>query len=294
MTAVRSSLTRSSPWIMLAATFVWGMSSAALAALEGSLASSALVAAGGGVTLLLVAGARRQGPIRTLLESPGLYVRLGALEAANLLLFVAALKCGPLPVVVALHLIAPLLLLAAEIIRGRRQPTVLVGIEFVLVGAAVAVAVPGSSAEIGMDRALLGCGLAVGSAVCVALLVSLIARESAQRPTIASAGWQLVVASVLGGGLILTDPPDARTAGSLVLVGALLLGPGFCLYWLGLRGLDATTASIIGLNEAVFAAVVSAIFTNTPITLGAVIGGVLVLSAVVLDDKSRRASGSRP
>ncbi|MGM7646796.1 EamA family transporter [Nocardia sp. JW2] len=273
---------------MLAATLVWGASSAALAAVEGALTSSALVAAGGGATLLLIAGVRRQGPLRILMESPALYLRLGALEAANLMLFVAALKCGPLPVVVALHLIAPLLLLATEIVRGRRLLTPLVALEFLLVGAAVAVAVPSSSAEIRMDRALLGCVLAVGSAVCVAMLVSLIARESAQRPTIASAGWQLVVAGFLGAALIFTDPPDPRTAGSLVLVGSLLLAPGFVLYWRGLRGLDATKASIIGLNEAVFAAVVSAIFTNTPITLGAVVGGVLVLSAVVLDDKSRQ------
>lgn len=273
---------------MLAATLVWGASSAALAAVEGALTSSALVAAGGGATLLLIAGVRRQDPLRILRESPGLYMRLGALEAANLILFVAALKCGPLPVVVALHLIAPLLLLAADIVRGLRRLTSLVAIEFLLVGAAVAVAVPGSSSEIRTDRALLGCILAVGSAVCVAMLVSLIARESAQRPTIASAGWQLVVAGILGAALIFTDPPDPRTAGALVLVGALLLAPGFVLYWRGLRGLDATKASIIGLNEAVFAAVVSAIFTDTPITTGAVIGGLLVLGAVMLDDKSRQ------
>lgn len=293
MIAVRTSLTRSSLWIMFASTVVWGMSSAALAAVDGALTSSALVAVAGGVTLLVVAAARRQQPIRAFAESPWLYARLGVLEATNLVLFVAALKCGPLPVVVALHLIAPLLLLAADVVRGRRRMTVLIGVEFVLVGAAIALAGPGSSAGIDPRRALLGCVLAVGSAVCVAMLVSLIARESAHRPTIASAGWQLVVAGVLGAGLIFTDPPDIRTAGSLVLVGALLLGPGFVLYWLGLRGLDATTASIIGLNEAVVAAVVSAIFTNTPIAAGAVFGGLLVLAAIALEDRSRQSAPPR-
>ncbi|GGN94369.1 hypothetical protein GCM10011610_57250 [Nocardia rhizosphaerihabitans] len=266
---------------MLGATLLWGTSSAALAAVDGALTSSALVAAAGGATLLTVAAVRGQRPLRVFAETPWLYVQLGALEAANLLLFVAALKCGPLPVVVPLHLTAPLLLLGAAIVRGQRSMSALVGVEFLLVAVAIVVAAGGST-DIGTGRAVLGCVLAVGSAICVALLVSLIARESAQRPTVASAGWQLAIASVLGAVLIASDPPNASVVWSMVLIGALLLGPGFVLYWLGLRHLDATTASILGLNEAVFAAVVGALFTNTPITLGAVVAGVLVLSALLL------------
>ncbi|UGT54434.1 DMT family transporter [Nocardia asteroides] len=281
MTVARSPVARSSIWIMLGATLLWGASSAALAAVDGALTSSALVAAAGGVTLLMIAGVRGQRPLRVFTETPWLYVQLGALEAANLLLFVAALKCGPLPVVVPLHLTAPLLLLGFAVLRGRRPMTVPVGVEFVLVAVAIAVAA-GGSADIGTGRAVLGCVLAVGSAVCVALLVSLIARESAQRPTIASAGWQLAVASALGAGLVASDPPTVSVVWAMVLIGALLLGPGFVLYWLGLRHLDATTASILGLNEAVFAAVVSALFTDTPISAGAVIAGALVLSALLL------------
>ncbi|MGW5309850.1 EamA family transporter [Nocardia thailandica] len=264
------------------------MSSATLSAVDGALTSSALVAGAGGLTLLGFGGLARQRPLRVFAESPWLYVRLGALEAANLVLFVGALAIGPLPVVVALHLMAPLLLLAREIVRRRRQPSALVFVEFVLVGAAIALAGAGEPEVGGATQAVLGCVLAIGSAVCVATLVSSIARESAQRATLSSAGWQLVCAGVAGSVLIFAQPPSFPTAGVLVGVGALLLGPGFALYWLGLRGLDATAAGVLGLNEAVFAAIAGALFTGTRITPAAIVAGALVLAAVVLEQRSRR------
>lgn len=46
---------------------------------------------------------------------PSLYAKLGALEAINLALYVGALQLGPLPVMVALHLMSPVILIGATL-----------------------------------------------------------------------------------------------------------------------------------------------------------------------------------
>ncbi|WP_156747643.1 hypothetical protein, partial [Nocardia sp. 852002-51244_SCH5132740] len=108
--------------LMVAVTCLWGTSSALLATLAAPT-TAGLVALGGAVPLLIWARLRGQHPWATLTAHPALYFRLGGLEAANLALYVAALRMGPLPVVVALHLTAPVLIIAAALVRGRRAPT---------------------------------------------------------------------------------------------------------------------------------------------------------------------------
>ncbi|MGN2641441.1 DMT family transporter [Nocardia takedensis] len=279
--------------LLVTVTLLWGLSSAALSTLEGALTSIALVPAGGSAMLLILAVVRGDDPRRIFAASPRFYLRLGGLEAANLVLFVAALRIGPLPMVVALHLTAPLLLIAARIVRRERKLTVLVVFEMFLVGAAIWLAAAWRPTAVEPEKIVLGCVLAVGSAVCVAMLVSLVARESAVRTTIASAGLQLLIASMLSSALMVTAPPRAAVVGWLLLIGATLLGPGFALYWYAMRRLDATTASIVGLNEAVIASIAGAIFTDKGITLGALAAGVLVLSAVAIEMWSRRESRVR-
>ncbi|WP_280363054.1 DMT family transporter [Nocardia wallacei] len=271
--------------LMVAVTCLWGTSSALLAVLAAP-ATAGLVALGGAVTLLLLAWSRGERPWETLRAQPTLYVRLGALETANLALYVAALRIGPLPVVVALHLTAPVLIITTALVRGRRAPTVPVLLELMLVAVAIWL-VTGSRPEAAADgTAVAGCLLALGSAACVAALVSLIAREAGPGNTITPAGLQLLLAGVASSPLLAVEPPSARTAAALAAVGALLLGPGFALYWQALRWLDAATASIVGLNEAVVAALVGALCTETRLTTATAGAGVLILLAVGLEQRS--------
>ncbi len=279
--------------LMVAVTVLWGTSSALLAVLAAPT-TSCLVAFGGAVTLLIVARLRGEHPWRAFAAHPGLYLRLGGLETANLVLYVTALRIGPLPVVVPLHLAAPVLLITVGLVRGHRPPTVPVAVEVLLVGAAMWLVTTHHPASLAVGEVVAGCLLALASAACVAILVSLIAREAEARSTVTSAGLQVLLAAIAGTPLLAIDPPTPRSAAELLAVGALLLGPGFALYWRALRRLDATTASIIGLNEAVVAALVAALYIGTRLTVATVGAGGLVLAAVGLEQWSASERDAPP
>ncbi|MEV5648247.1 DMT family transporter [Nocardia sp. NPDC052254] len=270
--------------LMIVVTCLWGTSSALLAALAAP-ATAGLVALGGAVPLLVCARLRGQHPWATFTARPGLYLRLGILEAANLALFVAALRVGPLPVVVALHLTAPVLIIAAALLRGRRAPTPPVLLELLLIAAAIWLVTGYRSGPIA-GSVVVGCGLALGSAACVAMLVSVIARQPEPSHTTASAALQLLLGGVASSPLLLLDPPSVSVAATLAAVGAALLGPGFALYWQALRWLDAATASVIGLNEAVVATLVGAACTHQLPTSATAVAGGLILIAVGLEQRS--------
>ncbi len=270
---------------MIAVTCLWGTSSALLAALAAP-ATAGLVALGGAVPLLVSARLRGQHPWATLTTYPALYVRLGVLEAANLALYVAALRIGPLPVVVALHLTAPVLIIAVALLRGRRARTLPVLLELLLVAAAIWLVTgrhPGGAVA---GPAVAGCGLALGSAACVAMLVSVIARQPGPNHTTTSAALQLVLGGIASSPLLALDPPSVPAAVELAAVGATLLGPGFALYWRALRWLDAPTASVVGLNEAVVATLVGAVCTRSLPSSATAAAGVLILIAVGLEQRS--------
>lgn len=276
--------------LLLAATGCWGASSAALAHEVTSLAAGApIVAAGGAALLWLVARMRGRSPLRCMRRQPRLYARLGALEAVNLALYVGALRVGPLPVMVALHLSSPVILIAAAVARRRRVLTALAALEVALVAGAVtlvALAVPDSSTA---GDVLLGSALALGSAAALAVLISQVAREAEGQDPDVAASLQLGFAAALTLPLALAASPTAGTVGWLLLVGVALLAPGFALYWRALRGLNAPLAGILGLNEAIVASLVGALAFGTQIRAATVGAVVLILAAVALE--LRRGDG---
>ncbi|MEV3959710.1 DMT family transporter [Nocardia sp. NPDC050193] len=274
--------------LLILATSLWGASSAGIAGVGAAGFAAAPVAAGGAVALLAFAMARGTDPWRDLRNSPGLFLRLGVLEVLNLVCYVAALHIGPLPVVVALHLTAPVLMIITQILRGGRAITVAVVAELVAVGVAIWLVAAHQPAETAWGPALAGCVLAVASAACVAGLITLVARESAGRPSGAAAGLQLLTASVLGAPLLgiaaLTGAgPTPAEALALAGIGAVLLGPGFACYWLALRDLDEVVAGLVGLNEAVVATVIGAAVAGSAVTAATLLAGALVLGAVGLE-----------
>ncbi|WP_330249300.1 hypothetical protein OG874_23495 [Nocardia sp. NBC_00565] len=62
--------------------------------------------------------------------------------------------------------------------------------------------------------------------------------------------------------------------------------PGFACYWWALRDLDAPTAGIVGLNEAVVASVVGVAVAGSDITVATLVAAALVLTAVGLEVRS--------
>lgn len=270
--------------LMIVVTCLWGTSSALLAALA-SPTTAGLVALGGAVSLLVSARLCGQRPWAALAARPALYVRLGVLEAANLALYVGALRIGPLPVVVALHLSAPVLIIAAALLRGRRPPTFPVLCELLLVVAAIWLSIGNVRGGASAGSTAAGCVLALGSAACVAILVSVIARQSGANQTITSAALQLMLGGVASSPLLALDPPPVSVAAELVLIGAIFLGPGFALYWQALRRLDAATAGVVGLNEAVVATLLGAIWRESPPTRATAVAGVLIVIAVGLEQR---------
>ncbi|MEU2036146.1 DMT family transporter [Nocardia amamiensis] len=276
----------SSVAILLAGTSLWGLFSAGLALL-GSERAGPLVAVGAAIPLLIVATVGGRSPGRELRSHPRIYVQLGLLEAANISLYVAALSIGPVPVVVALHLASPIMLLILAVLTGKRAMNARIVVELILLVAAIALVSARPGTKTGTEEALIGCGLALGSAAAVTALIILVARESGRRDPTVSAGLQLAIAGVLTAPFLTASTWDWNRMLAELALGAALLGPGFVLYWRAMRGLSPPTAGAIGVNEAVVASAVVAALDRSQISLPIALSGALVAAAVLLDAEER-------
>ncbi|WP_067720163.1 DMT family transporter [Nocardia yamanashiensis] len=281
--------------LLLAGTSLWGISSALIAAVARTgFTSAALVAAGGATAVLGVAVLRGDRPWRIFRDDWSLYLRLGVLEAVNLALYMAALRIGPLPMMVALHLSAPVLLIVARLATRRRSFSFAVAVELSLVAMAILLVSGRHPGTLSSTGVLLGCALSLSSAACVAALITVVAGASRGRGSVASAGLQLATAAVLGLPLLLIAPPEGPASLALIAIGAGFLGPGFVCYWWALRTVDAPTAGIVGLNEAVSASIVGAAVTGSQLTPAVLGAGALVLLAIGLEVRSTPNSDGPP
>ncbi|MGH3937884.1 MAG: DMT family transporter [Pseudonocardiaceae bacterium] len=274
--------------LLIVATTLWGASSVVLGKLGPAHGAGApLLAAGGAVTVLIVVLA---GPARSQLRRiasvpryPTSLLVIGLLEALNLGLYAAALAWGPVPVVVALHLMSPLLLMALAVIRRQRRLDSVVMLQVLLVISGI-ILFGMQPAEQPGSKPLVAGVLAVGSAVALTALISAVAKLApTTNPDIAAAA-QLTIAAVATTPMILVAAPlDQFDAMVLLGAGAFFLGPAFAIYWRSLRGLNATTAGMLGLNEVVSATLFSATLFGEQISFVVGLSGVLMLTAVVLE-----------
>ncbi|WP_406238422.1 hypothetical protein [Nocardia sp. NBC_01009] len=187
------------------------------------------MAVGAAAPLLVIAAVAGWRPWRQLRSHPRTYLQLGLLEAVNISLYAAALAIGPAPVVVALHLASPIMLLLLAVLSRRRTVNIRVVGELLLLIAAIVLVSARPGAEISTDKALIGCGLALGSAGAVTALIVLVARESRHRDPTTSVGLQLVIAGALSAPLLSTTAWDWERTFAELAVGMVLLGPGFVL-----------------------------------------------------------------
>ena len=272
---------------LFAATALWGAASAAVAIIN-SPVSAPIVAAGASVALLSAARIGNQN-IRSVFRcSTRLFLVLGIIEAANIALYFGALSIGPTPVVVALHLTAPVILIALDALRGARRVNLLLIVELVVIVLAIALVVGDPQRNSSIGSTIVACTMALGSAAAVAVLITLISRSSVERPAAASAGIQLGLAALFVSPMLAFGVGSPEQVLSLMAVGGALLGPGFLLYWIGMRKSDATTAGIIGLNEVLVASLLVGLMGSGGVTPATAIAGALIVIAVGLERFSLR------
>jgi drug/metabolite transporter (DMT)-like permease len=218
---------------------------------------------------------------------------LGILEALNLGFYAGALHLGPLPAMVGLHLTSPILMVIWATLTRQRALTPALLVELALIVAAVVLVAIGPSQHHSTMSVVAGAVLALASAVALAVLISRVASTATNFDPDVAAALQLTIAATLTLPLVLTDPPTVTRLWRLGLTGAVLLGPGFALYWRALRQLGAQAAGILGLNEAIVASLLGVVVFESHFALVTLAAAGLVLVAVAIELGSDHVAGQR-
>ncbi|WP_326820052.1 EamA family transporter [Streptosporangium sp. NBC_01756] len=146
----------------------------------------------------------------------------------------------------------------------------------------------------------LGVAAAVGGAVVMATGVVLSKRWTSPAPLLATTGWQLVAGGLLllPVALLVEGPPPATLSaanlagyGYLAIVGAAL---AYTLWFRGIRALSPTGVTFLGLLSPLVATALGWLALGQELTPAQVLGGLVVLAALVVAQTSRRARPRRP
>lgn len=205
-------------------------------------------------------------------------VLLGAAEAANVVLYFAAIARGPVAVAVLTHYLTPLLVtLVSPWVTGERaSPRALVASAVSLGGLALLVWQPGTGAP------LLTAGLGAGSALFYVVIVFAARRAGRSFRPIEVTAWHaaISVALLLPLGREVLPPPGAGTA--LVVGGALVCGVGGALlFYRGLVLVPAHVAGALTYLEPLTAALVGWLAFGEVIGPAGLVGAALVLASGV-------------
>lgn len=217
---------------------------------------------------------------------------VGLADAANISLFFAAMKHGPVSVAVLTHYLAPLLLaLAAPWVLGeRRSVRALVAAPVTLLGLVLLIGRPDGTGGAGMTAAL-GAGSALFYA---AIVLGTKAATRAYSPLAVASLHAPVSAGVLmliAGADALPSAMDGATL--QVLAGGAVCGlMGTFLFNAGLRHVPTAAAGALTYLEPLTASLVGwAVFAEALPPVG-VAGGLLVLAAGVWVASERRAAAA--
>ncbi|MGQ0775075.1 MAG: EamA family transporter [Pseudonocardiales bacterium] len=143
------------------------------------------------------------------------------------------------------------------------------------------------------SKPLVAGALAVGSAVALTALISAVAKLAPTTNPDVAAAAQLTIAAVATTPMILlAELPDQIDVMVLLGAGAFFLGPAFAIYWRSLRGLNAATAGLLGLNEVITATIFSMTLFGEKISFTVGLSGVLMLAAVVLEFSRSKPANS--
>lgn len=263
-----------------------GLGAMTVSAWRMGLAAVALVA------FALVAG-RSRAVVRAFRAHPVLAILIGCGTALYQgLYFVSVLLVGvSVATVLALGL-APVLAAAGEHLLARSRPTVreLGVLTTALLGLVLITATAGEGSVAPGDRPGLGILLAIASGATYAV-TTLLGHRAAQRvdpvalTTCATAAGAVVLAPFLvvatfGGEPVLPQSP--ASAALLVYLGVATMALAYGLLYAGLRTTSGSAATIATLVEPLSAAAFAATLLGERFTATALVGGALILAAVVL------------
>lgn len=243
---------------------------------------------GGGVlaaVLALTGRLRGLGATRPVVRRIVLTALLAAVYQAFYFVAVGVASVS-VPTLVALGA-SPVLVAAATGVASRRRPAarVLVALGLALAGLVLLVGVPtGPGATTGALLALVS----AGAFATMTLLNSRPVPGLGPLPLTAlsfTLGGVLLlpVAAAVGGGLALPPPGSAATGWLLLaFLGVVPTALAYGAYFTGLRGVPATTASVVALLEPLTGAVLAAVLLGDRLGLPGLVGGALLGAAVVV------------
>jgi drug/metabolite transporter (DMT)-like permease len=201
---------------------------------------------------------------------------LGAFDAANYLLYFAAIDRGPIALAVLTHYLAPVLVAAgAPFLLGERLgKRTLPAAAVALIG--LALLLGGVRTEGGaIATALLGAASAVFFAGSALWSKKLLAHFSGAEILFYHAGMSALLLLPFAG-----SPPPMSSMIGRPLLGALLVGAGGGgLFYFGLRRIEAQRAAVLIYLEPLVAALVGALAFGEAHTPLALLGGALVLAS---------------
>lgn len=233
-----------------------------------------------GAVVSLTVIAKPSAVVNTLRKHPRTFAAIGVLETLNFATFYGALAVGPVPVVTAVHLSAPLILLALGVLRRTRALSWWVALEFGVVALALSIGAARPDGGFSQGAVLQGCALALLSAAAVCGMFMVISASGITSGSATSAAAQLSVAFLLlSPVMLLSTGFDMPTASVLFVTGAIPLAAGLLFTWMALRHSSPSTVSVIMLNEAVTATIIVAVVSHT-VSWHATVSGALMLVAV--------------
>ncbi|MDT7628537.1 MAG: drug/metabolite transporter, family [Pseudonocardiales bacterium] len=312
--ALRASGSRTDLYYVLSGGLLWGTGGVAgsrlgpVAALP-PLAVATYRLAGGGLTVLAVLAVtgrlprlRRAGWLRVL--------SVGVLTATYQACYFAAVAMTSLAVATVIAIgAAPVLVLTAEAVGERRRPgsASLVAIGLALLGLALLLGTSGHPlTRAGGGSLALGVLLALGAAAGFGAL-ALIGRRPVpglDGPATIGVGFTaggalLAVAALVAGALTggpgfgghafgghgfggLEFAPTAASVGLLVYLGWVPTALAYGLFFVGLRGVSASSAAVVAVLEPVTATVLGVLVLGQRLGLGGMIGAGLLCAAAVV------------
>jgi probable blue pigment (indigoidine) exporter len=228
--------------------------------------------------------------------------RSGVLGALNIgvffgLLFVAAYRL-PGGLAATLVATAPLLVVALSwpMLGARPTPSSVAAGAAGLIGVALLVL----RADARLDA--LGIAAAFGAAVSFALGIVLTKRWGRPAGLLSFTAWQLVAGGILLApvALAVEGPPpdlDAEAAGGFAYLGLVGTGVAYAMWFRGIGRLTATRVSLLGLLSPLVAVASGVALAAERFGVAQAVGTVLVLSGVLLGQRSPRekpAASARP
>lgn len=208
-------------------------------------------------------------------------------------IYLAAVDRLPLAVAAALLYTAPAFVVAiAWIMRWEPvRPRRLVPLAMVLLGAML---VTGAWRVLGSGMDGVGVALGLGSGVAYASYTALGKRIRARYDALTTILWAYGVGAVV---LAVAAPPwtvllvhdEARLIILLMALGPTLLAAA--LFFIGLRHIDASAASMLATIEPVVAALLGLLWLGEALTVDAVAGIALIIAAAVWLARSKRGPG---